>query len=60
MEQNTLGSSFYLFTSNRSLFMEYVLVVVMVIALCAAFIAFVSEQKLSEYVFEEGAKWLGI
>jgi hypothetical protein len=58
-------SSFYLFTSNRSLFMEYVLVVVMVIALCAAFIAFVSEQKLSEqklseYVFEEGAKWLGI
>ena len=54
------ASSFYLFTSHRSLFKEYVLVFVTVIALCVAFIAFVSEHELSEYVFEEGAKWLGI
>jgi hypothetical protein len=54
------ASSFYLFTSNRPLFMEYVLVFVTVIALCMAFIAFVAEHKLSEYVFEEGAKWMGI
>ena len=52
--------SFYLFTSNRPLFMEYVLVFAIVIALCVAFIAFVSELKLSEYVFEEGAKFIGI
>jgi len=51
---------FYLFTSNRPLFMEYVLVFAIVIALCVAFIAFVSELKLSEYVFEEGAKFIGI
>ena len=54
------ASSFYLFTSNRPLFMEYVLVFVIVIVLCVAYIVFVSELKLSEYVFEEGAKWLGI
>jgi hypothetical protein len=54
------ASSLYLFTSNRPLFMEYVLVLVTVIALCMAFIAFVAELKLSEYVFEEGAKWMGI
>lgn len=54
------ASCFYVFTSHRSLLMEYVLVFVTVIALCMAFIAFVSEHKLSEYVFEEGAKWLGI
>jgi len=52
--------SFYLFTSHHSLFKEYVLVFVTVIALCVAFIAFVSEHELSEYVFEEGAKWMGI
>lgn len=55
-----VASSFYLFTSNRPLFMEYILVFVIVIALCAAFIALVSERELSEYVFEEGAKWMGI
>ena len=54
------ASCIYLFTSRRSFFMEYVLVFVIVIALCAAFIAFVAELKLSEYAFEEGAKWLGI
>jgi hypothetical protein len=54
------ASCFYLFTSRRSLLMEYVLVFVAVIALCVAFIVFVSDHKLSEYVFEEGAKWMGI
>ena len=31
-----------------------------VIALAMAFIVLVSEVEYSEYIFEEGAKWLGI
>jgi len=54
------ASSFYVFTSNRPLFMEYILIFTFVIALCVLYITFISELKLSEYVFEEGAKWLGI
>jgi len=54
------ASSFYLFTSNRPLFMEYMLVFSIVIALCVAFIVFISGLKYSEYIFEEGAKWIGI
>ena len=54
------ASALYMFTSTRPLFMEYVLVFAIVIALCVVFIAFISERELSEYVFEEGAKWMGI
>jgi hypothetical protein len=54
------ASSVYLFITNRSLFKEYIVILVTVIVLCVAYIAVVSKIMISEDVFEEGAKWLGI
>lgn len=55
-----VASSFYIFTSYRSLFKEFIMLFAVVIALAMAFIVLVSEVEYSEYIFEEGAKWLGI
>lgn len=55
-----VASSFYIFTSYRSLFKEFIMLFAVVIALAMAFIVLVSEIEYSEYIFEEGAKWLGI
>lgn len=55
-----VASSLYIFTSYRSLFKEFIMLSAIVIALAMAFIVLVSEVEHSEYIFEEGAKWLGI
>ncbi len=55
-----VASSLYIFTSYRSLFKDFIMIFAIVIALAMAFIVLVSEVEYSEYIFEEGAKWLGI
>lgn len=50
----------YLFITNRSLFNEFIVILVSVMALCVAYIILDSKIMISEDIFEEGAKWLGI
>lgn len=55
------SSSFCLVVLHPSIFKEYLLVVFMIIVgLCAAFAVLQTNAKYSEYIFEDGAKWLGI
>lgn len=54
-------ASIYFFLFHRSLFNEYLLVIVMIIiSLCAAYAALKTDIENPEYIFEEGAKWIGI
>lgn len=53
--------SIYLNVFHRSIFKEYLIVVlVVIVSLCAAFAVLQTNAEYSEYIFEEGAKWLGI
>ena len=56
-----VASSFYLFALHRSIFKEYLLVAFMIfISLCGAFAIIQTNARHLEYLFEDGAKWLGI
>jgi len=56
-----VGSSFYLAVLHPSILKEYLSVVFMIIVgLCAAFAVLQTNAEYSEYIFEDGAKWLGI
>lgn len=50
----------YFFTSNRTFLIEYLVVFMMVVVWDVAFVILISDVKNPEYIFKEGAKWLGI
>ncbi len=55
-------SSINLFILKRSIFKEYLLVVFLITGLCIIFAILQTSTSISytEYIFEDGAKWLGI
>jgi len=53
--------SFYLFWLNHSIFKEYLFVLSVILACsCFAFLTLDTTAMYSEYLFEEGTKWMGI
>ena len=53
--------SFYLFWLNHSIFKEYLFVLSVILACsCFVFLTLDTTAMYSEYLFEEGTKWMGI